>query len=755
MLRLLLTALLLLAMLGGATSHAAAPAAEPPAAKHILLLYAYGYGGRGVELFSDGFFKAIAAEGFSVTNVYAEYLDLQRNQGNPEYRQELLKMLSKKYAQRQIDLIVSVQQPALDFLLREGKALAPQAPVITIQHRPLLDSEKGGRQIVGEVNQFDIKGTLARALELFPATGRVLFASGSSDADRKVAEAAQRAVAGWPGTPAFEYTVGKSLDEILDRVAHLPPHSIVVFTQYNTDSQGRVALSYEAEGMIAQAANAPVFGFYDYNLRNKGIGGSVIAVEKSGASTGRLALQVLQGGLVAADIGKLHINDNVPMFDWQQIERWGGDVRRLPANTVFVNRPPTVWQQYGAYILLAVLVLLGQSVTIGLLLLNRERKKKAEKLLRESEKRFATIFARGPIAIGISKLESGVIVDVNEAWLRMFTGRRNEVIGQTAAELNYYNDRNLRGTVLSKLQAGGIVENREIALRRSNGELFDGLYSAEIIEIDGQAHLLVMIVDITERKAAEQALGELNLNLDRRVQERTAELSAANRELDSFAYAVSHDLRAPLRAMSGFALALQEDFAERLDGEARMYLEQIGLASSKMSLLIDGILSLSRSTRGDLQRASVDLSALARRLLGEFARREPQRQVDWQVEDGLLVNGDAAMLEIALTNLLDNAWKYTAKQPLASIRVHAARLDEEPAICVSDNGAGFDMAYAQRLFQPFQRMHRQDEFPGIGIGLATVQRIVHRHGGEIRAEASPGQGARFCFSLGKGSGEAA
>lgn len=755
MLRLLSTALLLLAMLGGATAQAAAPADAAPATKHILLLYAYGYGGRGVELFSDGFFKTITAEGFSVTNVYAEYLDLQRNQGKQEYRQELLKMLSKKYAQRQIDLIICVQQPALDFLLREGAQLAPQAPVITIQHRPLLDSEKGGRQIVGAINQFDIKGTLARALELFPATERVLFASGSSDADRNVAEAAQRTVAGWPGTLTFEYTVGKSLDEILERVAQLPPHSIVIFTQYNTDSRGRVALSYEAEGMIARAANAPVFGFYDYNLRNKGIGGSVIAVENSGAATGRLALQVLQGGLVATDIGKLHINDNLPMFDWQQIERWGGDVRRLPANTVFINRPPTVWQQHGAYILLAVLVLLGQSVTIGMLLLNRERRNKAEKLLRESERRFATIFARGPVAIGISQLDSGVIVDVNEAWLRMFSGRRDEVIGQTAAELNFYNDRSLRGEVLRKLQAGGSVENREIALRRSNGELFDGLFSAEIIEIAGKAHLLVMVVDITERKAAEQALNELNLDLDRRVQERTAELSTANRELDSFAYAVSHDLRAPLRAMSGFAQALQEDYGERLDGEAKMYLEQIGQASSKMSQLIDGILSLSRSTRGDLQRGRVDLSALARRLLGELARREPQRQVDWQVEDGLQVNGDAAMLEIALTNLLDNAWKYTARQPLANIRVHAAKLGEQAAICVSDNGAGFDMAYAERLFQPFQRMHRQEEFPGIGVGLATVQRIVHRHGGVIQAEASPGHGARFCFAIPDGNGESA
>jgi PAS domain S-box-containing protein len=744
--RLLLAAMLLLGLLAGTAAHAGQPGASPPP-KHLLLLYAYGYGGRGVELFSDGFFRAIAAEGFSVTNVHAEYLDLQRNIGNAAYRQELLKLLLKKYATQQIDLIVTVQQPALDFLLKEGAALAPAAPVISIQHRPLLEAEKGGRQIVGEVNQFDIKGTLARAFELFPATAQVLFVAGSSQADRNVAEAARQAAAGWAGKVTIADTVGQSLETILDRVAHLPPHSIVIFTQYNTDSGGRVALSYEAEGMVTAAANAPVFGFYDYNLKNQGIGGSVIAVEASGASTGRLAMQVLHGGLVAADVGKLRINENMPMFDWQQIQRWGGDSSRLPANSVFVNRPPTLWQQYAAYIVLALLLLLGQSITIGLLLLHRQRKRKAEKLLRESEQRFATIFARGPIAIGISQLESGLIVDVNAAWLRMFAGRREETLGHLVAELDYYPDLNLRSTVVRELQAGQTIENREIRLRRGNGELFDGLYSAETIEIDGLTHLLVMIIDITQRKAAEQALNELNLNLDRRVQERTAELSAANRELDSFAYAVSHDLRAPLRAMSGFSQALQEDCGDSLDGEAKLYLEQIVLASNKMGQLIDGILTLSRSTRGDLQRSSVDLSALARRLLGELSRRDPQRQVNWLVEEGLKVSGDATMLEIALTNLLDNAWKYTTRQPQASIRVHRAKLDGQAAICVSDNGAGFDMAYAERLFQPFQRMHRQEEFPGIGVGLATVQRIVHRHGGVIRAEASPEQGASFCFTL--------
>jgi hypothetical protein len=233
--------LLLCALLGGPVGQTVQ--AQPASAQKILLLYAYGYGGRGVELFSDGFFKAITAAGFPVTNVYAEYLDLQRNRDVPGYRQELLDVLRKKYAQRGIDLIVTVQQPALEFLLTDGRDIEPGAPVVTIQHRPLLDAERTGRRIVGEVNQFDIKGTLERALELFPQTRRVLFASGSSAADRKLAEEAARVAEPWRGRLEFEYTLGKSRDENLQRVGELQPHSIVVLTQYNVDAKGRVALA--------------------------------------------------------------------------------------------------------------------------------------------------------------------------------------------------------------------------------------------------------------------------------------------------------------------------------------------------------------------------------------------------------------------------------------------------------------------------------------------------------------------------------
>lgn len=229
--------------------------------------------------------------------------------------------------------------------------------------------------------------------------------------------------------------------------------------------------------------------------------------------------------------------------------------------------------------------------------------------------------------------------------------------------------------------------------------------------------------------------------------ERSLQLKAANAELDAFAYAVSHDLRAPLRAMNGFSQALIEDCGETLTGEAREYLEQIILASRSMGSLIDGLLSLSRSTRGDLNFEPVDLSAMASRIRNDLERAEPERRMAWEVAMEMRAYGDARMLEVVLRNLIGNAWKYTAGTPAPRIRIYSEERNGSRCFCVADNGAGFDMRHAARLFKPFQRLHRQDEFPGIGIGLATVQRIIHRHGGEICAEAEPGKGAVFRFSL--------
>ena len=253
--------------------------------------------------------------------------------------------------------------------------------------------------------------------------------------------------------------------------------------------------------------------------------------------------------------------------------------------------------------------------------------------------------------------------------------------------------------------------------------------------------------EIAERKRAEQALQQLNDDLENRVRRRTAALVMANKELEAFSYSVSHDLRSPLRGIDGWSAALLEDYSEKLDETGKSYLNRVRAEAMRMSDLIDSMLELSRVMRADLRREQVDLSRMANDLVSALRQREPQRTVDVVIQPAMVARGDAHLLRQVLQNLLDNAWKFTGKRKDARILFSAARDNDQTVYHVSDNGAGFDMAYAGKLFSAFQRLHKTVEFPGTGVGLATVQRIIHRHGGKIWVDSKVDEGTTFHFTI--------
>jgi light-regulated signal transduction histidine kinase (bacteriophytochrome) len=259
-----------------------------------------------------------------------------------------------------------------------------------------------------------------------------------------------------------------------------------------------------------------------------------------------------------------------------------------------------------------------------------------------------------------------------------------------------------------------------------------------------------IIADVNDRRLAEEKIRTLNAELEQRVAARTAELERVNHELETFAYSVSHDLRAPLRAVDGFSKVLLDDYAEKLGEDGRHYLERVRAGAVRMDRLIDEILKLSRLSRQRFEREPIDISTLAREIVAELSSVEPDR-VEVEVEDGLVAEADRGLVQSVLQNLLGNAFKSTTKRKRARVRFGAVEQDGVPVYFVADNGAGFDMAHAQGMFRPFQRFHRESEFPGTGIGLATVVRAVHRHGGAIWAHGAVNEGATFHFTLTPGA----
>lgn len=272
-------------------------------------------------------------------------------------------------------------------------------------------------------------------------------------------------------------------------------------------------------------------------------------------------------------------------------------------------------------------------------------------------------------------------------------------------------------------------------------------FSLYRIDLDGQPHILGTGLDIRAQKDAERSVLALNQGLETRVRERTAELLTAMRELESFSYSVSHDLAAPLRGIDGFSRIIEEDYAEKLDDRGRDYLQRIRAATQRMHRLIDDLLGLARITRNEMRREFVDASAVARDIAAELTRSEPSRRAEFLIQPSMRVYADANLLRIAIDNMLRNAWKFTARHVSARIEIGSLQRGTELVYFVKDDGVGFDMRYASKLFGPFQRLHSVGDFAGSGIGLAIVHRIVHRHGGRIWAEAEVERGACFFFTL--------
>jgi len=383
--------------------------------------------------------------------------------------------------------------------------------------------------------------------------------------------------------------------------------------------------------------------------------------------------------------------------------------------------------------------------------------KRAQAALRESEERLRALFDTAPVGIGEVSL-SGELVRINSRFCQIIGYTADELqslilqdVAHPAQDITHPDDRDADLANGQRLVSGEIdrYSLQKRYLRKGGGVVWVEVDRIMVRDLDGNPLTTIGTVrDITAQREAEAEVRALTVGLEARVQQRTADLERANKNLEAFTYSVSHDLRAPLRGLSGFSEALLEEYSDGLGETGRGYAGRIQAASERMATLIDDLLHLSRVSREGMNLGPVDLSAEVTAIAGELRSREPGRRVRFAVQDGVWVNADRTLIRTVVQNLVENAWKFTSRRDNATIEFGTTTVEEAGGCCyVRDNGVGFDSAYAGKLFQPFQRLHTVGEFPGTGIGLASVQRIIERHGGRAWAEGAIDNGATFYFTL--------
>lgn len=766
--RILLAAL---AIRGASDAWAAEPASSERVIEknHVVILNSYGYGNVGVEIFNQAMTSTLSKAGLPINNVSIEYLDIQRN--DEPYRQRSATFLREKYDSKKIDLVITIQGPALDFLQQLGPERWRAVPLITVAAPP--PDTISGRPMASFVPKLDIPGTLDLAIKLFPKTSLIMVVSGSTPSDRRLADDAQAVQAPWRERVHMEFLTGQTVEEVVAHTSALPPHSVILFTQYNADSNGLVTNSLEVMNKITERANAPLFALFDTDQFGKGVGGSVIPIKTAGRNVGNMAADLLSGKLTLPEGRNVFEIMPIQIINWEAAVQFHGEIGNLPPQTVFINRPPKLWEQYKAEVSSTVLAVLILSLLIIALMMQNRRRKLAEVSARVSEMRFRQLVEQAPEAILVFDSDAGIVADANAKAEDLWGLGRTELIGRPLAELypldveqpDHRPVAESSRSVIQQALAGQTCVFERIVRGTVGADRICEVRVTRLPAITGH-FLRASYIDVTERKHGERELRQYQHHLEELVLDRTKSLEAekrnaemlasmaesANRAKSIFLANMSHELRTPLTSVIGFSQLLAED--RGISADQRSKLGHINRSGNHLLTLINNVLDLSKIEAGRIQLTIQEIDP--RELIGDVAEimrlRAEQKGLSLVVRTAALPLGilcDPVKLRQVLLNLLSNAIKFTTHGSItlevtgSPVEANQIRLD----FTVTDSGIGIAAQDQERIFEPFTQTGTANEQAGTGLGLTISRDFVRMLGGDLTVVSKPGRGSAFHFFL--------
>ena len=751
--------------------------------KDVLLLNSYHKGYVWTDSETEGIIGELTGKN-EIISLFVEYMDW-KSYPTEENLQNLYSYYRYKYKSKHIDVIITTDDAALKFALDNRKEIFSDAPIVFcgVNNYGVNEMLKEGiTNVTGVIQELDVAGTIKIAKKLYPNFKKMYVVFENTESGLSAWNMAKSSAS--IVNPGIEIVplCDDNYDSILKKVEQADKDSIILMTTYSAVIKGKYKTLLNPCDKICEISKVPVFNIYEYGMNHGTLGGSLISGKTHGEYAAKIALRVLNGEK-AEDIPISDPKDNKYIFDYNQLKRFDIDLKSIPAQSQVINKPFSFIETYRNYVIFSVIIfllLVFFIVTLGLNLrrlsiirgklqksnddlskLYSELSESDEKLQRQynelievqdklktSEDSYEFLFNKMMNRFftieGIYN-ENNEFVDmrfiaVNPAFAKYAESTSEDMVGKTWSEVFGYKNEHL-----STYQQ--VFQSKEPMRFEFYNSYRDTYVLAMTFKISGN-HLCVISDDITVLKKALDEVNKLNEELEQRVNERTKELETAIRHLESFTYTVSHDLKSPLRAVDSYTRIIMEDYAGALDKEGMGMLLSVQNTCKEMIDMIEKLLKFSLTLSSTLIKEKVDTNEIFNSLFTEIKKANTNRNIELLIETELpVIIADRVLFREAVSNILTNAVKFSRDREVPTISIGCQLIESSYLFHVKDNGVGFDNAYSQKLFGIFQRLHTNDEFEGSGIGLATVKKIIEKHGGKVYIDGKVGEGATLFFTI--------